>query len=456
MRMKERSTALLYPKFFSDAPYVTRGVGSFLYDESGRDYIDGCAGAMIASIGHGREEIARAAADQMRTLAFAYRSQWRNEPAEQLADTVVSLAGDKSHVFFLNSGSEANEAAYRIALQYHRLRGNHEKQRVISCAPSNHGNTLASLSIGYDVRRGEIGKLALEECARKVEQPCSFRYPDRDALETSGMYYAQQFENAIIELGPETTAAVYIEPVSGALGGAIVSPPGYLPRLRQICDKYDVLLVADEVVTGFGRLGKWFGMQAFGTSADITVIGKGISGGYAPLSGVLMSEAVSSTVAEARSIAIGHTNSANPMCAAVGSAVIGFMQEHGVVESVPAKGERLAKGLWDLAKHHTSIGDVRGMGLLRAVEIVQDRETRTPYSSDGKSTTALVHAAREAGLMVFPCRGLGSTSGDNANALGGDAVLFAPPLTISEDEIDMVLDRFDTAMVRFGKLAFAA
>lgn len=429
---------LLYPGITSDAPWASHASGVMIYDEDGRDYLDGSSGAMTVNIGHGVPEISEIAGRQTRTIAFAYRSQFRNREAETLAGRLVDRYGRDASVFFMNSGSEANEAAYRIARQYWRRRGRPDKRLVIGRRVSNHGNTVASLSIGHDVRRDDIADIAVNTSELKVAPAYCYRCPFGKTPQSCALDCAEDLERAIGQAGAGRVAAFYLEPVTGALGGALVPDPRYLRRIREICDRHEVLFIADEVVTGMGRLGRWFGLQRWGVEADITMIGKGVTGGYSPLSACLFSRAIVDVIAR-DGLPIGHTFSGNPLSAAVGNGVLDYLESHEVLEQVDRKGEQLAQGLREIAHRHEVIGDVRGVGLLWALEFVADRETRAPIAPAFGFTRQLVAAARETGLLVYPCRGM------NAGG-GGDAVLLSPPLVITDAEIALLLRRLDAAV----------
>lgn len=429
---------LLKPDVNRRYPLVERGKGVFLYDAAGRDYLDGSSGAIVANIGHGVSEIAEAATAQISKIAYSYRTQFSNQKAEELASKIIEHAGDKAAAFFLNSGSEANEAAIRLVIQYWRERGRPKKQRILSRRVSYHGNTLGALSLSSDMRRQELSGLLIEEPI--VAPSYCYRCPFRRDPQTCEIDCAQQLEDAILSMGPENVAAFITEPIIGATGGAIIPHRGYFQRVREICDQYDVLLVVDEVITGFGRTGKWFGMHHWGVSADLTILGKGINAGYTPLSAVLLSEDMVTAISEGSGrLTIGHTHSANPLSAAICSAVIDYIETHDLVQQALRKGSVLGEFLQSLGQKYDFVGDVRGIGLLWGIEFVSNRQTKEPFPLEAKITDRIVDLAFENGLIIYPCRGL-------INANQGDAILIAPPLVITDSQLEILADRLDRTL----------
>jgi len=342
----------------------------------------------------------------------------------------------------MNSGSEANEAAFRIALQYWKAKGKPAKRKVIGRAPSNHGNTIGTLSIAHDVRRDEISDVVIPGSDTKLAPCYCYRCPFGKSPSSCQTECARDLERVVSEIGPESIAAFFAEPITGALGGALTPPANYFSIVRDICNRYEILLVADEVVTGFGRTGSWFAMHQWNVSADISVVGKGLAGGYTPLSGCLVTKDVGETLAGCGRIPIGHTHSANPLSASIANTVLAYMQEHRLVDLVAGKAARLEQGLRELSSRHPIIGDVRGRGLLWALEFVSERSTKAPLVRAGTFTANVVRSARDAGLIVYPCRGLDPFGRFG----GGDAILLAPPLVITDEEIDILLQRLDVAL----------
>lgn len=431
-------SSLLYSDARRELPCISHGAGATLYDTEGRNYIDGSSGAIVANIGHGVAEIAEAAAQQMRAVAYTYRTQFRNLAAERLAGTLVRLARDKAKAFFLSSGSEATEAALRLTLQFWQEVGKPMKRRILSRRISYHGNTLGALSLSSDSRRQAISGLTIEE---PLVPPCyCYRCPMRAAPDSCEVDCAKLLEDVILQQGAHNVAAFIVEPIVGATGGAIVPHGSYFARIREICDRHDVLLIVDEVITGLGRTGEWFAMHHWGVSSDITILGKGLNAGYTPLSAVLLGNRVAGAIeAGSGRVAIGHTHSGNPTSAAVCNAVVEYIEKNGLLASVREKGSALGARLKKLGEKYGFIGSVRGLGLLWGIEFVADPATRLPFDSDRRVTDHIVDTAFRHGLIIYPCRGL-------INANQGDAVLITPPLTISNDELGELIERLDRTL----------
>ncbi|MEM7168544.1 MAG: aminotransferase class III-fold pyridoxal phosphate-dependent enzyme [Pseudomonadota bacterium] len=438
--LDSKVSGLLGARLHHDYPVIEHGEGVFLYDSKGKEYLDGSSGAIVANIGHGVDIIGSVAQQQISRVAYTYRTQFSNSCAKTLAEKILAKSGDKASAFFLSSGSEANEAALRLALQYWREHGRPTKQRVLSRRISYHGNTLGALSLSSDVRRRELGGLAICE---PLVAPCyCYRCPFGKQPGSCQIDCADDLERAIRTIGAEQIAAFFVEPIIGATGGAVVPHWGYFAKVREICDRYDILLIADEVITGLGRTGKWFGLHHWGVASDITVLGKGLNGGYTPLSAVLLSRSVTDALADGSgAVSIGNTHSGNPLSAAICNAVLDYVDGHDLVERAANMGPHLAAALRRLLQKYSIIGDVRGMGMLWAVELVQSRGSKEPFPAGCKLTDKIIQLAFENGLILYPCRGL-------VHEDEGDAFLIAPPLIISEEEIEILIDRLDTCLSR--------
>jgi adenosylmethionine-8-amino-7-oxononanoate aminotransferase len=413
-------------------PRITHGAGCWLYDDQGKRYLDACGGAYVANLGHGVAEIAAAIGEQASRVAYVNGTAFTSGPAEELADELAKRAPpglDK--VYFLCSGSEAVEAALKLARQYWVEAGKPEKHRVIARTPGYHGNTLLALSASA---RGHYKKLFAPWLvdAILIDAPYPYRCAcagRTDCPTCSG----DALEEAILRAGPDTVAAFIAEPVGGSSTGASVPRPGYFARVREICDRHGVLFVADEVLTGAGRTGRWLAGEHQGARPDIVTMGKGITGGYAPLSAVLARSSIVDVLARG-SGALKHaqTFSHNPLGCAAGLAAVRYIARHGLVERAAATGrvlhDRLAS-LGDLP----SVGDVRGLGMLAGVELVEDRATRRPFPRRSKVAERLIAAAQERGLVLWP--NVGHADGEN-----GDLLMIAPPFVITEAEIDQLVD----------------
>jgi adenosylmethionine-8-amino-7-oxononanoate aminotransferase len=417
-------------------PAVARAEGSWVWDTRGRRYLDGSSGAAVVSLGHGHPEALRALREQAGRVTYAVRAQFTNEPAERLADAIVSLSpGDLDQVVLVGSGSEAVETALRLALQHWSERGRPEKSWFISRRGSYHGTTLGALSLsGHPVRRRHVEPLLHRFPA--VPQPNRYRCQASGACPPCDLACAQAFEAAILAAGPERVAAVVVEPVVGATGGAIVPAPGYYQRLREICDRHDVLLIADEVLSGAGRCGRFLAIEHWETLPDLVALGKGLGAGHVPLAAAVARRPVVEAIASGSGlIATGHTYSANPLAAAVGLAVLDVTVREGLIERAARLGPELGAGLGDLLESHPALGDVRGLGLLWGLELVEDRGTRRPFPRERGVTERFLASCQANGLLLYP-------ASDGVN----DAVLVAPPLNAGEDELRLLVALVDRSL----------
>jgi adenosylmethionine-8-amino-7-oxononanoate aminotransferase len=419
---------------------IERASGVYLYDANGRRYIDGCSGSVVANIGHGVREIVDAMVEQASRVAFVHRTQFTSQPLEELAAEVCSLAPPTlEYCFFANSGSEASELALKLARQYWVEVGRPTKYWVLSRWTSYHGSTLGALSLSGHVLRRQMMNPLLHEFPAVPPAYCyrcfaGLSYPGCD------LRCAEVLESAILRVGPQYVAAFFVEPIVGASGGAIVPPAGYFARVREICDRYEVLLVVDEVMTGFGRTGRNFGVDHWNVIPDIMVLGKGISAGYVPLAGVALAERIYEAIrAGSGRFLTGHTLSNNPLACAVGLAVLRYLRLHNLVQRAVELEPYLGRRLEELALRHHSVGDVRGKGLFWGIEFVRDPGTRQPFDASLDFTGTLVSECFERGLIVYPCRG-------GADGVAGDAILLAPPLVIAREQIDEMVDILDAAL----------
>lgn len=431
-------SALLKQVIDKSYPTVTYGKGVMLYDTEGKEYLDGSSGAMTASIGHGVEEVAEAMKEQARRVAFTYRTQFTNEPAEELARRLTRLApGDLNWAFFVNSGSEASEFALRTAVSHWRANGAPDKVKVLGRHTSYHGMTMGALSMsGHTARRPDYGPflhpfpVAPPAYAYRLAQP-------GESEEQYAARAAKAFEQAILAQDPNTVAAIIIEPIVGAAGGVLVPPKGYLARLRDICDQLDVLLIIDEVITGMGRTGDWFASSYEGVVPDILLMGKGLSAGYSPVAGILLRDRVVAVLQQGGGVApFGHTFSGNPLGASTCLAVLDFMERENVLRNVLERGAQLEHGLHQLSQRFRHVADVRGRGLLWGFEFVTDAETRQVPDASHNVSNMFVEECLAQGLIVYPA---GIPPHNNAT-------IIAPPLVISESEIQVLLDKLDRAL----------
>ena len=433
---------VIKPDLVKDYPVVSHGKGIYLYDTQGNRYLDGCSGALVANIGHGNVGIARVMREQAARVAFTYRSQFTSRPAEELAGLLAHLApGDLNWVFFVNSGSEATETAMKVAIQYWQERGYQTKNRIISRWMSYHGITLGSLSMsGHRARRKPFASLLHDYPA--LQPPYCYRCPLELRYPGCKLMCAAGLEKTIQLLGPENVAAFIFEPVIGASGGAVVPPEGYYDKIVEICRKYDVLVIADEVMTGFGRTGRMFAVEHWGVEPDIMAVCKGLSGGYAPVAATLVNNDIIRTIRDGSgSIMSGHTYSANPLSAAVALAVVKYILNHHLVEKAAKNGAYLEKKLHMLARKHPTVGNIRGLGMMWGVELVKDYTTGEPFAPGLNVPGMVINRAMENGLIIY------NASGGFVGPAGATFML-GPPLTISRREVQGLIDLLDLTLTQ--------
>ena len=418
---------LHHPKDNEKPIVLVEGRGAMLKDADGREYIDGLSGLWNVNVGHGRKELADAAAAQMATLAFASAyAGGSNIPAIRLAERLVKLAyRNTSAVYFTTAGAESNESAFKVARFFWKVLGKPDKVKVISRIHGYHGVTLAAMSAtGLPAYHKMFGPLV----PNFVQAPAPYAYRWTGPGE-AGVEAANALEQVILREGPETVAAVIGEPIMGA-GGVIVPPPSYWPRVREICTKHDVLLIADEVITGFGRTGRWFAMGHWGVEPDLVTFAKGVTSAYLPLGGVLVSERVHAALQETptdRKFMHAATYSGHPVCCAVGLANVDIIEREGLVERAGEMGRRLLSRLETL-RDLPAVGDVRGFGMMGAVELVEDRSAKTPALGLG---ARVVRESISRGLL--PRLRAGS-----ADPAFGDTICLAPPLMTPPETIDRI------------------
>ena len=427
-------TGVFYRALDREFPMAVRGEGCWLIDDKGRRYLDACGGAYVANLGHGVSEVTDAVAEQIRKIAYVNGTAFTNEPAELLAAELRTLnPKGLDFAYFLSSGSEAVEAALKLARQHWVESGRPGKHKIIARTPGYHGNTLLALSASA---RESYKKMYGPWLVPVTMIPAP--YPYRCAPDSPAMT-ADALEEAILKEGAGTVAAFIAEPVGGSSTGGSVPPRDYYKRVRAICDKYSVLFIADEVLSGSGRTGRWAAIEHFGVVPDIMTLGKGLSGGYVPLSAVIATEKVIAPIANGSgSFKHAQTFSHSPVICAAGLAAVRHIQKRGLVQRCAEMGVVLHRKLSSLASL-PAVGDVRGLGLLAGIEFVADKKTKAPFPRKLKFAETFVQAAQEAGLIVWP--NVSQADGEN-----GDLVMVAPPFIISEAEIDELVSRFKTAL----------
>ncbi|MHC0035700.1 aspartate aminotransferase family protein [Pseudoneobacillus sp. C159] len=434
---------LIKPLLDENYPTIDYGKGVYLYDLEGKKYLDGSSGAVTANIGHGVQEIINAMLEQAQRVSFVYRSQFTSESAEKLAEKIAEMTmGDLNWSFFVNSGSEATETAMKIAIQYWQEKGVKTKNKVLSRWVSYHGITLGALSLsGHSARRARF--VPLLQDFPIINPPYCYRCPYNLEAPGCGYLCAHELENAINRIGATQIAAFIAEPVIGAAGGAITPPDGYFQEIKDICERHEILFIADEVMTGFGRTGKTLAMEHWGVIPDIVALGKGMGAGYAPIAAALVSERVMEPIMKGSKVVMsGHTLSANPQTCAVSLAVLEYLEKNEVIKEVDSKSHYLRNLLAKLELEFEFIGDIRGKGLLIGIEIVQNRKTKEPFPRQMLVTQKLVQLAGKNGLLIYP-------AGAGIDGVNGDAIIIAPPLTITKREMQELTRLLKVTMQNF-------
>jgi adenosylmethionine-8-amino-7-oxononanoate aminotransferase len=447
VRQDSSGSALLRRSFRKTFPPAVRGAGAYLWDSQGKQYLDFSGSAAVNFIGHGVSEIAAAMTEQARSVEFVHGSQFTTPVAEQYASELLEFAGENFRggaVYFCSGGSEAVETALKLARQYQVEVGQGERWQIISRNQSYHGATLGAVAISRNKRRREIYRPMLREFST-VDAPYCYRcvHDCTDGCFDCGQEYAAEVEEAIVDNNGKV-AAVILEPVSGATLGAVVPPKGYLEKIAEICNQKHVLMVADEVMSGVGRTGRNFAVDHWGVAPDILVTAKGLSSGYAPLGAVIMSKKVVYAISSGSGSFIhGFTYSSHPISLAAGRAVLNYISEHKLVEAADSdrKGSIAHNLKQNLAqvRELTHVGEVRGVGLLWAVEFVLDRATRASFPAEVNFSGLVAQAATERGLLVYPVQGC--ADGDS-----GDHVLIAPPAVISSDQVAWACEQLVAAI----------
>ncbi len=416
-------------------PVAARGEGIFLIGADGRRYVDACGGAAVSCIGHGHPAVASAIAEQAARLEFVHTGFFTSDAAEELAALIVEMSpGALDRVWYTSSGSEAVEGALKLARQYHLERGDTGRSRVIARRLSYHGNTLGALAAGGSLwRRAPYDPLLIDV---SLVDPCfEYRFAEPgESVEAYGIRAADALENELVRLGPETVIAFLAETVVGATTGAVPPVPGYLRRVREICDRHGVLLILDEVMCGSGRTGTFLSCEQDGVVPDIATLGKGLGGGYQPIGAVVCTNQVYDTIAKGSGALMhGQTYNAHPVGCAAALAVQKVIEGEGLLGRVSVAGERLRSLLGERFGQHANVGDVRGRGLLQAIELVADRETKTPFDPALRLHERAKWDAFERGLLIYP-------GGGTADGRSGDHILLAPPYNVTDQELEMIVD----------------
>ena len=429
-------TRILHRQIRDELPVAIGGDGVYLQDSTGKRYIDASGGAAVSCLGHSDADVKRAIRDQLDRLAYAHTSFFTTEAAEELADTLIKDApAGLSHVYFVSGGSEAVEAALKMARQYFVERGESQRRYFIAREQSYHGNTLGALSVGGNLGRRKMFAPVLIE-ARHIEPCFSYRHKHPDETEEAyGKRVADALETAILELGAENVIGFVAETVVGATAGAVPPAPGYFRRIREICDRHGILLILDEVMSGMGRTGTLHACEQEGIAPDLLTVAKGLGAGYQPIGATLLSRKIFDAFAGGSGLfQHGHTYMGHPVACAAALAVQKVIKRDRLLDNVNKMGARLARRLSERFGNHPFVGDVRGRGLFQAIELVSDRGTKAPFDPGKRLHARIKKQAMARGLMVYP-------SGGTADGTAGDHVLIAPPFILDAAVVDQIVER---------------
>ncbi|WP_333974233.1 aspartate aminotransferase family protein [Burkholderia cepacia] len=422
-------------------PVAVAGDGIEIIDSTGKRYIDACGGAAVSCLGHSNQRVIDAIKRQAQQLAYAHTSFFTTDVAEELADRLVEAApAGLEHVYFVSGGSEAVEAALKLARQYFVEKGEPQRRHFIARRQSYHGNTLGALAIGGNAWRREPFLPLLIE-AHHVS-PC-FAYRDLLAGETDEAYaqrLADELEQKIVELGADNVAAFVAETVVGATAGAVPPVRTYLKKIRAVCDKYGVLLILDEIMSGMGRTGYLYACDEDGVAPDLLTIAKGLGAGYQPIGATLVSDRIYRTIVDGSGFfQHGHTYLGHATACAAALEVQRVIAEEKLLDNVKARGEQLRASLREHYGAHPHVGDVRGRGLFVGVELVRDRDTKATFDPALKLHAAVKREAMQRGLMVYPM-------GGTIDGVHGDHILVAPPFICTAQQIDTIVERLSGAI----------
>jgi adenosylmethionine-8-amino-7-oxononanoate aminotransferase len=424
-----------------ELPTAVRAEGLWIEDADGRRYLDAAGGAIVVNVGHGDRAVAAAVAEHLDRLDYVHGTAFTTEAVEAYADELAPLLPmNGPRVYPVSGGSEAVETAIKLARTYHLARGE-DRSVVIGRANSYHGNTLGALDAGgkqpirhqYDPWLGRF---------EHVDAAYEYRCPNPNHPDRCGAFLADGLERAIVTAGPGRVAAFIVEPVAGATLAAAVPPGDYLPAVAEVCRRHGVLLIADEVMTGFGRTGAWFGVDHWGVRPDILTAGKGSTSGYVPFGFAACSDEVFETVRPGGFVH-GFTWSHDGVGAAAARAVLRRLRDDGLVEASRTQGERLLKELGAALADSAIVGDVRGIGLMIGIELVADRDTKRPFARADTVTERALVAGREVGLLLYSSTG-------HVDGVDGDLLMLGPPFSISDEEIGLVVERTRSAVVAVG------
>lgn len=434
---KKRRSRLFY-QLDDGLPIVDHADGIYLWDTNGKKYLDAVSGAFVSNIGHAHKQVRRAAMRQMKKVSFAYRTQFENKPAIKLANFLVRLSPKHlNRVFFVNSGSEAVESCVKLARQYWWAQGRPEKKYIISRSPSYHGATLGALPLtSYTPLNEPFEEIMVN--SPKVSAPFCYRCPLGKTYPSCKMACAHELEMKIKELGANNVAAFITEPIGGASTGGAVPPDEWFKMVEDICRRHDVLLIVDEVLTGAGRTGTFYGFEHWGIKPDLVALAKGLSAGYSPIGACVTRKEIVDVVMGSGGFKHGHTMAGNPLSTAVAAEVLKIMTKNKLMKNAWEVGHYMHEQLHKLKDKYSFIGDVRGIGLLAGVEFVKDPTTGEPFEKSWAVAAEVTEIGRKHGLLLYPRNSIRGEKGDH--------ICLAPPLTIDRNGIDEMISLLDLTL----------
>lgn len=418
-----------------DLPKVAWAKGAYVHDVDGKQYIDGSGGPAVYCIGHSNTEVNDAIKDQLDRIAHGYRYNFSSDAMEELTEIIRRrCGGTMNNMIYVTGGSEAVESCLKLALQYHAARGEMSRRRFIARERSWHGNTLGALSVSGFLERKRAFEGSLLEVSR-LSPVNAYRPIAGSTPETVGEAGAKELEDEILRVGPENVCAFIFEPAVGAAGGCVPAPKGYAKRVREICDKYGVIMISDEVMCGAGRTGTWRALEQDGVEPDIMSVAKGLAAGYLPLGAAIYNDKVADAIHGTHGAPMtGHTFTAHTACCAAGVAVQKIVERDRLVERVHKMEGALRNTLAEATKDIEAVGDIRGRGFFQALELVADRKTRAPFPAERKLFMKIRQKAFDNGLICYPV-------GGNVDGVNGDVIIIAPPYNVTDTELDEIAQK---------------
>ncbi|MGF1695464.1 aspartate aminotransferase family protein [Vibrio lamellibrachiae] len=425
----------------SALPTISHGRGAYLYDTRGKKYLDACGGAAVSNLGHDNAHVKQAIQHQLDDVPYAHTGFFTSQVAEDLATKIASLAPDSlNHVYFTSGGSEAVEAALKVTRQYFLEQGKPQKTQFIARHQSYHGNTLGALSVGGNHWRRDPFK-AIMPSSHHINPCYPYRFQAQgESDDAYALRSASELEASILEIGAENVMAFVAEPIVGATSGAVVPSAGYFSQIRKICNRYDVLLILDEVMCGVGRSGRFFAFEYENIVPDIVTMAKGLGAGYQPIGATLVSSKIYDTIAQGSGFfQHGHTFMAHPMACAASLATINYIQDNDLITQVALVGQSLQEKLHDTLNHQSYIGEIRGRGLFIGLELVKDKESKQPHPASDQLAKKLKATAMDEGLMIYPM-------GGTIDGSQGNHILLAPPFIIDDHQSDEIVDKLNVTL----------